>query len=123
MSLLGIHERRHTQSILLEFWERKTLYKVLLQGIIRLLPKKLTKRKMKDWRPLTLLQLIYKLLAKLLAVRMGLILLEIVSPRQTGFVSGTRQILDSISIANLINDWAIENEYLMLLLSLDFEGL
>jgi hypothetical protein len=69
---------------------------------------------------LTLLQIVYKIIAKLLAERLNKILPELISPRQTGFVSG-RQILDSISIAYLLQDWALNVKQPMLFLSLDFE--
>jgi hypothetical protein len=107
-------------ALILEYWNAEQLYPELLQGIIRLLPKKLDKRRIKDWRPLTLLQIVFKLIAKLIAVRLGKILPQLISPRQKGFVPG-RQILDSISIAYLIHDGAIENQSPMLFLSLDFE--
>jgi hypothetical protein len=55
-------------NILIEFWETEKLYEELLQGIIRLLPKKLDKRRINDWRPLTLLQIVYKLISKLIAI-------------------------------------------------------
>jgi hypothetical protein len=106
--------------LILHYWETEQLYPEMLQGIIRLLPKKLDKRRIQHWRPLTLLQIVYKIIAKLLAERLNKILPEIISHRQTGFVPG-RQILDSISIAYLIQDWALNKKKPMLFLSLDFE--
>jgi hypothetical protein len=105
--------------VILEFWKTEQLYPELLQGIIRLLPKKLDKINIKDWRPLTLLQIIYKIIAKLLAVRLGVILPDLISIQQTGFVPG-RQILDNISIAYLMHNWTSQTNTQLLFLSLDF---
>jgi hypothetical protein len=106
--------------LIISFWNSEQLYPELLQGIIRLLPKKLDKILIKDWRPLTLLQITYKIIAKLLAERLSPLQPGIISPRQTKFVPG-RQILDSISIAYLIQEWAQQLKKPTLFLSLDFE--
>src|SRR5947199_288901 len=84
------------------------VYKKLLQGI-KLLPKNLEKIYLKNGRPLTLLQIIYKIIAKLLAVQLGKTLPSLISPRQTGSVPG-RQFLDNISLAYLIHNWAKQTE-------------
>ena len=54
---------------------------------------------MKDFRPLSLVGCIYKLLAKVLAKRLKVVLPLIISPTQWAFVK-ERQILDGILIAN-----------------------
>jgi hypothetical protein len=50
-------------NLILQFWETETLYAELLQGIIWLLPKKFEKIDVNDWRPLTLLQIVFKIIA------------------------------------------------------------
>jgi hypothetical protein len=68
------------------------------KGIITLIPKSGNHACLNNWRPITLLGSIYKILAKLLAGRLQAILPNIIRPNQTGFVEG-RSILDNIFIA------------------------
>jgi hypothetical protein len=103
-----------------ESWATGILYQDLQQGTIKLIPKKADKRRITDWRPLTMLQVVYKLIAKLLAVRLTTYLPLVVSLQQTGFVPG-RNILENISIVYLLKDWAEQHQYPTLFLSLDFE--
>ena len=66
------------------------------RGIISLIPKsnKLPYF-LKNWRPLTMLSICYKILAKILATRLKTILPDIISDTQTGFMEG-RQISSTI---------------------------
>jgi hypothetical protein len=104
----------------LEFWRTGELVPKMKEGLIKLIPKKADKRRLKDWRPLTMLNVAYKVIAKLLALRLRLILPLIVAPQQTGFVPG-RNILENISLAWLTADWLHQQNESALFLSLDFE--
>ena len=64
-------------------------------GLITLIPKKKDPRLLKNWRPLTMLTLDYKILAKVLATRVKQILPYLISQDQTGFMEG-RQISTTI---------------------------
>jgi hypothetical protein len=66
---------------------------------LALIPKKVEAVEMKDFRPISLIGGIYKILAKLLANRLRLVLPTIISPSQNAFVQGC-QILDSVFIAS-----------------------
>jgi hypothetical protein len=52
----------------------------------------------KGWHPLTVLNLAYKVIAKLLALCLIVVIPSIVSPQQTGLVPG-RNIVGNISLA------------------------
>ena len=59
------------------------------QGVITCLPKgDKPKQYLKNWRPITLLNVIYRLASGCIAERMKLILNKLISNDQTGFMSG-----------------------------------
>lgn len=59
------------------------------RGVISLIPKKgKDKRRLRNWRPITLLNLDYKILAKALDNRMSSVIAKLVHPNQTGFMAG-----------------------------------
>ena len=66
---------------------------------ICLIPKKLSSLKLKDYRPISLVTSLYKILAKVLSLRLREVLGETIGPEQGAFVRG-RQILDLVLIAN-----------------------
>lgn len=68
---------------------------IFQQGLSLSLPKTGDLEEVKQWRPITLLTLLYKLLAKALAIRMRPFMDESVEPEQRGFVTG-RNISDNL---------------------------
>ncbi|GAU39501.1 hypothetical protein TSUD_68650 [Trifolium subterraneum] len=65
---------------------------------IALIPKGDTQTSMKDWRPISLCNVLYKVIAKVLANRLKLILNKCISENQSAFVPG-RSILDNAMAA------------------------
>jgi hypothetical protein len=65
------------------------------RGLITLIPKTRDRSKLGNWKPITLLGCIYKILAKALTGRLQTFLPSIIRPNQTGFVEG-RSILDNV---------------------------
>jgi len=68
------------------------------KGLITLIPKSEDRARLNNWRPITLLGSLYKVLAKTLARRIQTDFTEIIRPNQTGFVEG-RSILDNVFMA------------------------
>ena len=68
-------------------------------SFLSLIPKKNNALNIKDFRPISLVDSVYKLLSKVLANRLRRVLDNLISESQNSFVGG-RQILDSVLIAN-----------------------
>ena len=91
------------------------------RGIISLIPKKDKDRsKLGNWRPITLLNIDYKLLAKVLSNRLKLLLPSLIDPDQTGYVPD-RYIGENILLLSDILWTAKSKQEPGLLLLLDFK--
>ena len=91
------------------------------QGIITCIPKEnKPKHLLKNWRPLTLLDTVYKIASGTIANRLKLVMNNLINKDQTGFIKGryigenTRLIYDLLSFTE-------ENHIPGLLLLIDFE--
>ncbi|RVX19182.1 Transposon TX1 uncharacterized 149 kDa protein [Vitis vinifera] len=82
-----------------EFHEHSSFLKSLNNTFLVLIPKKGGTEDLGDFRPISLLGGLYKLLAKVLVNRLKKVVGKVVSPAQNAFVMG-RQILDVSLIAN-----------------------
>lgn len=58
-------------ALVLAFWETTSLPHSFKTGVLKLIPKKPDRRFLKDWSPLTMLTIVYKVIAKLLAMRLA----------------------------------------------------
>ena len=86
-----------------EFYDYNIFLKSLNNTFLVLLPKKGGAEDLGDFRPISLLGGLYKLLAKVLANRLKKVIGKVVSLDQNTFVTG-RQILDASLIANEVID-------------------
>lgn len=66
---------------------------------ITLISKKENEMKLRDFRPISFLSSVYKIISKILAGHLMLVLKGIISPSQGAFIEG-RQILNGVLIVN-----------------------
>ncbi|WJZ98952.1 hypothetical protein VitviT2T_017438 [Vitis vinifera] len=93
-----------------DFYEHSSFLKSLNNTFLVLIPKKSGAEDLGDFRPISLLGGLYKLLAKVLVDRLKKVVGKAVSTSQNAFVRG-RQILDSSLIANeVIDSWQKQKE-------------
>lgn len=88
-----------------EFHRNGKLTKGINSTFIALIPKVDSLRRLNEFRPISLVGSLYKILAKVLANRLKGVIGSVVSETQTAFVQN-RQILDGILIANEVVDEA-----------------
>ena len=94
--------------------------KSLNATFIALIPKKATAVEIKDFRPISLVGGVYKILAEVLASHLRLVLGDIISAPQNAFILN-RQILDFVLIANECLDSRLKSGQRGLLCKLDIE--
>jgi hypothetical protein len=105
---------------LVEFHRNGKLTKGLNSTFIALIPKVDNPQRLNDFRPISLVGSLYKILAKVLANRLRSVIGTVVSESRTAFVK-SKQILDGILIANEAVDEATRLKKELLLFKVDFE--
>ena len=90
------------------------------RGLIALLHKGGDREELANWRPISLLNVAYKIMAKALQKRLQPFLSDVISTEQTAFLP-SRYILDNVLIQHEIIQWAKESDQDMILLNLDFK--
>ena len=102
-------------------YEQKNMSVSQKQSIITLLSKRdKDTRLLKNWRPISLLNVDYKIMAKCIASRLKLVLTKIISENQCGFIKG-RYIGDNIRSLLEVIDLAEEENLSCIIISIDFE--
>ncbi|GKA19575.1 RNA-directed DNA polymerase, eukaryota [Tanacetum coccineum] len=89
-------------------------------SFIVLIPKNLDPLEMGDYRPISLIVCVYKVISKVLSSRLAKVIHKLIMPNQTAFIAG-RQILDGCLIANEIVKFAKKEGIELLLFKVDFE--
>ena len=74
------------------------------RGIITLIPKKGDQTSLQNKRPICLLDIIYKIVAKVMAIRLGKVINNLISPEQTGFIKG-RYIGENLRLLSDVIDY------------------
>ncbi|RVW24688.1 Transposon TX1 uncharacterized 149 kDa protein [Vitis vinifera] len=103
-----------------DFFERGKFVRSLNSTFLVLVPKKGGAEDLRDYRPISLVGGLYKILAKVLANRLKKVVSKVVSSSQNAFVEG-KQILDAALIANEAIDSLLKGDETGVLCKLDLE--
>lgn len=77
-----------------DFWEGKISLDCLNNSLITLIPKKLTPKKVNDFRPISLLNCVLKVLTKILAERLQSWILKVVHRNRYGFIKSIKDSME-----------------------------
>ncbi|GKV07790.1 hypothetical protein SLEP1_g19511 [Rubroshorea leprosula] len=103
-----------------EFHERGKMEKGANASFIVLIPKVENPQRIEDYRPISLIGVMYKILAKLLANRLRKVLDKIIGEQQMAFIKG-RQLLDGVIIANEVIEEVKRKKKSSFIFKVDFE--
>ncbi|GJY10526.1 RNA-directed DNA polymerase, eukaryota, reverse transcriptase zinc-binding domain protein [Tanacetum coccineum] len=102
------------------FFQHGTFPKGGNSSFIVLIPKTTDAKLVKEFRPITLIGTLYKIIAKILANRFVIILGDLVNEVQSAFVNN-RQILDGPFMLNEIFQWCKKKRKHSMIFKVDFE--
>nr|GEY36777.1 RNA-directed DNA polymerase, eukaryota, reverse transcriptase zinc-binding domain protein [Tanacetum cinerariifolium] len=89
-------------------------------SFIALIPKVSNATLVTDFRPISLIGCQYKIIGKILANRLGLVISSCISPKQSAFIKG-RNILDGLLILNEVMNWYRKRKEKLMIFKVDFE--
>ncbi|KAJ9539609.1 hypothetical protein OSB04_026115 [Centaurea solstitialis] len=102
------------------FWEKEALGPGCNASFVSLIPKVATPLSLNDYRPISLIGVLYKVIAKVLAHRLKKVIGKVISDPQSAFIKG-RNILDGVLIANEVVDFVRFKKRKGLIFKVDFE--
>ncbi|MCO5597661.1 hypothetical protein L7F22_051742 [Adiantum nelumboides] len=106
---------------LLNHWRKEgSIQPNFNQGLIKLIPKGQDRLEIRNYRPLTMLNSVYKVMAKALVLRIKYVVNQVVHPKQFGFVQG-RSIHEAILNVITAIDWAAEQDQDYVMINMDLE--
>ncbi|GKV45171.1 hypothetical protein SLEP1_g52281 [Rubroshorea leprosula] len=103
-----------------EFHESGKLVRGSNASFIVLIPKVENPQRIEEYRPISLIGVMYKIIAKLLANRLRKVLDKVIGEQQMAFIGG-RQLMDSVVIANEVIDEAKRKNTKSFIFKVDFE--
>ena len=103
-----------------EFYVNSVFPKGCNASFLALIPKVADPQYLNDYRPISLIGCMYKIVAKLLAKRLKRVLPSIINEAQSAFIEG-RHLLQSVLIANEVIDKAKRSTKSCLIFKVDYE--
>jgi hypothetical protein len=108
------------KSMFHEFHVNAILPKGLLAYFITLIPKVTNPHSIYEFRPISLLGSLYKIVAKVLASRLGTVMDKLISKNQSAFIKG-RLLVDGVLTVNEVIDLAKRTKKKCMIFKVDFE--
>ncbi|MCO5605166.1 hypothetical protein L7F22_059346 [Adiantum nelumboides] len=108
------------QEGLQEIFDTGIMLQSMSLGIISLTPKGGDASTLRQWRPITLMSSVYKILARMITSRLRPFLPDLIHSSQTGFVQD-RSILDNVVTFYEAVEWACQTGQPTAIMLLDFE--
>ncbi|KAJ9553128.1 hypothetical protein OSB04_017173 [Centaurea solstitialis] len=102
------------------FWEKESMGPGCNSFFLTLIPKVTNPSNIGDFRPISLIGVFYKVVAKVLAQRLKKVIGKVISESQSAFIKG-RNILDVVLIANEVIDFVRNEKKKGLIFKVDFE--
>ncbi|KAJ9564334.1 hypothetical protein OSB04_000300 [Centaurea solstitialis] len=102
------------------FWKKETLAGGCNASFVSLIPKLGNPLGLNDFRPISLIGILYKLISKVLAERLKKVISKVISLEQSAFLKG-RSILDGVLIANEVVEYLKKAKRKGAILKIDFE--
>ncbi|GJS69464.1 RNA-directed DNA polymerase, eukaryota [Tanacetum coccineum] len=108
------------EDVVSHFFNTDTFSQGCNSSFIALIPKTQDAKLVKDFRPISLIGCIYKIVTKVLANRLCIIIPYLISDVQSAFVTN-RQILDGPFILSELLSWCKQKKFQSLIFKVDFE--
>lgn len=102
------------------FFEQGLFEKGFNATFVALIPKRVGAKELKDFRPISLIGSVYKIISKLLADRLKKVVHKLVDGQQMAFIKG-RQIMGAVLIAKECVDTRLKSKIPGILCKLDIE--
>ena len=106
-------------AIIFEFWQSSQLPKGCNTALVALIPKTNPPNGFKEFRPISMIGCVYKIISKILARRLQQVMAHLVGPHQSAFIKG-RQILDGALIAGEVIESCKQNKTEASIFKIDF---
>ncbi|KAK2385146.1 hypothetical protein QL285_072415 [Trifolium repens] len=103
-----------------QFHGNSCLPKSFLSYFVTLIPKVCSPNSLSDFRPISLLGCLYKIIAKVLTKRLARVMDSIISPTQSAFIKG-RNLVDGVLVVNEVVDWVKKQKKECIIFKVDFE--
>ena len=103
------HIGPNLHKVYLEAYHSKRLGTIINKGNIKFIPKAMDLEDIFNWKPITLMNVSYKIIAKAFSFKIWHLLPLIVRPKKTGFVK-SRYILDNIIDVCEGMEWACKSK-------------
>ncbi|WJX46635.1 beta-amyrin 28-monooxygenase [Trifolium repens] len=103
-----------------QFHGNECLPKCLSSYFLTLIPKVRSPQAVSDFRPISLLGCLYKMVAKVLALRLAIVLGDLIPKTQSAFLKG-RQLVEGVVVINEAIDFAKKSGKDCLIFKVDFE--